>query len=74
MLFDQKDYAGALKMLDGDQDDAFVPLFANLKGDVLVAQGKTAEAREAYKLALAKLDPKSPMKAVVEIKLDGVGG
>ena len=74
VLFDQKDYAGALKMLDGDQDDAFVPLFANLKGDVLVAQGKTAEAREAYKLALAKLDPKSPMKAVVEIKLDGVGG
>jgi predicted negative regulator of RcsB-dependent stress response len=74
VLFDEKDYAGALKLLDGTQDDAFVPLFANLKGDVLVAQGKTAEAREAYKLALAKLDPKSPMKAVVEIKLDGVGG
>lgn len=74
VLFDQKDYDGAMKLLDGTHDDAFVPLFADLKGDVLVAQGKTAEAREAYKLALAKLDPKSPLKAVVEIKLDGVGG
>ncbi len=71
---DLKDYAGALKSLDGDHDEAFVPLFANLKGDVLVAQGKTEDARAAYKLALDKLDPKSPLKSVVEIKLGGVGG
>jgi predicted negative regulator of RcsB-dependent stress response len=71
---DQKDYAGALKLLDGEHDPAFAPLFDNLKGDVLVAQGKPEEARAAYKLALDKLDPKSPLKAVVEIKLGGVGG
>jgi predicted negative regulator of RcsB-dependent stress response len=71
---DLKDYAGAMKSLDGDHDEAFVPLFANLKGDVLAAQGKTDDARAAYKLALDKLDPKSPLKAVVEIKLGGVGG
>lgn len=74
VMFDQKNFDGALKQLDGPQDDAFVPLFASLKGDILVAQGKTADARAAYKLALDKLDPKSPMKAVVEIKLDGLGG
>ncbi|MDR3393772.1 MAG: tetratricopeptide repeat protein [Parasulfuritortus sp.] len=71
---DIKDYDGAMKLLDGDHDEAFVPLFANLKGDALVAQGKTDDARAAYKLALDKLDPKSPLKAVVEIKLGGVGG
>ena len=74
VLQDQKDYAGALKLLDGDQDAAFVPLFASARGDVFVAQGKTDEARTAYKLAMDKMDPKSPLKAVVEIKLEGVGG
>jgi predicted negative regulator of RcsB-dependent stress response len=71
---DLKDYAGAMKSLEGDHDEAFVPLFANLKGDVFAAQGKTDDARQAYKLALDKLDDKSALRAVVEIKLDGLGG
>jgi predicted negative regulator of RcsB-dependent stress response len=74
VLQDQKDYAGALKLLDGEQDPAFVPLFASARGDVFLAQGKIDEARTAYKLAMDKMDPKSPLKPVVEIKLEGVGG
>lgn len=74
VLLDQKDYAGAMKQLDGEHDAAFAPLFANLKGDVLVAEGKADEARASYKLAMDKLDQKNPLRATVEVKLDGLGG
>ncbi len=74
ILLDQKNYAEALKQLEGAHDPAFDALFANLKGDVLLAQGNSAAANAAYKEALAKLEAKSPLKAVVEMKLDGIGG
>ncbi len=74
LLFDQKDPAGALKLLYEPFDPAFQGLAGQLKGDVLVAQGKTTEARAAYKLALEKLDDKSSLKPLVEIRLDGLGG
>lgn len=71
---DQKDYDGALKTLAVEPAPAFAALFADLKGDILVQQGKAEDARAAYRLALEKIDPKSPMKPVVEAKLDGLGG
>lgn len=74
VLLDEKDYAGALELLDKPHDVAFAGLYAQLKGDVLVAQGKPREARAAYRLALEKLGDASPLKPLVEIKLDGVGG
>jgi len=73
VLFDEKDYDGALKQLAEKHDAAYEGLYAQLKGDVFSAQGKTNEAREAYRLALDKLDDKSPLKPLVEIKLDGLG-
>ena len=74
VMLDQKDYAGAMKLLDGKHEAAFAALFANLKGDVLAAQGKGAEARAAYQQAIDVLDAKDPLKSVVEIKLAGLGG
>jgi predicted negative regulator of RcsB-dependent stress response len=74
VLLDQKDYAGALKLLEIEPDAAFAALFADLKGDVMAAQNKIEEARSSYKLALEKMDAKSPMKPMVEAKLEGVGG
>lgn len=73
ILFDEKDFAGALKQLAEKHDEAYSGLYAQLQGDVLAAQGKAKEAREAYQLALKKLDDKSPLKPLVEIKLDGLG-
>ncbi len=73
VLFDEKDYDGALKQLAEKHDAAYEGLYAQLKGDVFSSQGKTNEAREAYRLALDKLDDKSPLKPLVEIKLDGLG-
>lgn len=74
LLLDEKNYAEALKLLDAKHDDAFAGLYADLKGDVLAAQGKPAEARTAYTAALAKSDPKSPAYGnFVQVKLDALG-
>jgi predicted negative regulator of RcsB-dependent stress response len=72
--FEEKDIPGALKLLEAPFDAAFMGLAEQLKGDLLAAQGKTAEARDAYKLALEKLGDKSSLKPLVEIRLDGLGG
>jgi len=74
LLFEQKELDAALKQLEDAFDPAFQGLEAQLRGDILVAQGKTAEAREAYKRALQQLGDKSPLTPLVEIRLDGLGG
>ena len=73
ILLDEKNDEEALKVLDSPHGQAFVGLFADLRGDVLVAQGQVADARAAYKTALANLDEKSPYRQVVQMKLDGLG-
>ncbi|MDD4964783.1 MAG: tetratricopeptide repeat protein [Gallionella sp.] len=73
ILLDAKQYADALKQLEGEHPAAFDALYADLKGDVLAAQGKTAEAQAAYKLAFDKTDAKSNYRNLIEIKLDGLG-
>lgn len=73
VLLDEKNYAEALKSLGGQSSPAFAGLFADLSGDVLIAQGKVAEARTAYKLALEKIDAKSAYRQIVQMKLDGLG-
>jgi predicted negative regulator of RcsB-dependent stress response len=48
-------------------------LYADLRGDVLAAAGKPAEARAAYKLALEKSEPSSSYRRLIEVKLDAMG-
>jgi len=74
VLLDEKQYDEALKTLDANTDEAFAPLYADLRGDVLGAAGKNADARSAYQAALAKLDVKSAYRAYVQAKLDALGG
>lgn len=73
LLLDEKNYDEAMKHLNATHPEAFTGLFADLKGDVLSAQGKTAEAKVAYQLALEKLDAKSTYRNLVQLKLDGLG-
>ena len=73
-MLDEKQYDDALKTLDIKTDDAFIGLFADLRGDILAAMGKNAEAKAAYEIALAKIDPKSPYRAFVQVKFDALGG
>jgi predicted negative regulator of RcsB-dependent stress response len=73
VLLDEKKYDEALKLLETPHADSLSALYADLKGDVLVAQNKTAEARAAYQLALDKSEAKSTYRALVQIKLDALG-
>jgi predicted negative regulator of RcsB-dependent stress response len=71
---DEKQYDEALRLLDEKHPESFDGLYADLRGDVLVAQGKLSEARAAYKQALEKLAPEATYRLIVQVKLDGIGG
>lgn len=73
VLLDEKKYAEALALVDSKHVEAFSGLYADLKGDILVAQGKLAEARGAYQLAFDKSDAQSPYRTMVQAKLDALG-
>jgi len=71
---DEKQYDDALKLLDQPHPESFTGLYADMRGDILVAQGKLAEAKAAYKLALEKLPAEGNYRILVQVKLDGIGG
>ena len=73
VLLDQKQYDDALKLVDTQHADAFSALYADLKGDLLVAQNKLPEARAAYQLALDKSEARSAYRALIQVKLDALG-
>lgn len=71
---DQGAHAAALKTLAAPHSDAFGFRFDDLKGDVLLAQDKPAEARAAYQAAFGKMEDANPYRNIVELKLDALGG
>ena len=73
LQFEEKDYAGALKTLGKKHTSGFDGLFADLKGDVLVAQGKPTDAKVAYKEALEKLDSQGRLLKFTQHKLEVLG-
>jgi predicted negative regulator of RcsB-dependent stress response len=74
LQFQEKKYDDALKTLADKHDPAYDGLLSDLKGDILVAQGKPAEAKKAYGEALAKLDERGKFRKYTEQKLDALGG
>jgi predicted negative regulator of RcsB-dependent stress response len=73
-LLDDKQYDAALAALDAKTDDAFAGVYADLRGDILSAAGRQADAKAAYQVALAKVDPKSPYRGFIQVKFDALGG
>jgi len=82
VMLDEKAYDDAIKQLAVEPAAGFAPRFAELRGDVFAAQGKTAEARNAYDLALQEFDAltkddearqRSGYKDVVQTKRDALG-
>lgn len=71
---DEKQYDQALALLERGHPEAYDGLYADLRGDVLVAQDRLPEARAAYRLALEKLPAESSFRMLVQAKLDGIGG
>jgi predicted negative regulator of RcsB-dependent stress response len=73
VLLDEKNYAEALKLVDAKPVESMAGLYADLKGDILLTQGKRAEARGAYQLALDKSEAGSPYRSAIQLKLDSLG-
>lgn len=75
ILLDEKAYDDGLKLVAEPASDAFKGLFADRRGDLLAALGKSDDARHAYRTALdafANGDPSE--KQLVQFKLDALGG
>lgn len=73
VLLDEKNYSEALKLIDAKHVETLAVLYADLKGDILVTQGRRAEARGAYQLALDKSEAGSPYRSAIQLKLDSLG-
>jgi predicted negative regulator of RcsB-dependent stress response len=75
VLLDEKAYDEALAQLEAKHAPAMAAQYAALKGDILSANGKVAEAKAAYRLALEKSDERSgAFRASVQLRLDALGG
>ncbi len=70
---DAKAYPEALKALEGSAPKEFDSLFADRRGDVLIAQGKRDEATAEWKKAYTAMDERLEYRRLVEIKLNSVG-
>lgn len=74
LLLDEKAYDEALKVLDTTPSPLMDPLFLNARGDILLAQGKNAEARSTFRLALEKTPAKQvAAKELLQLKIDAMG-
>lgn len=74
MLLDEKKFDEALKQLPAEAPPAFAALVADRRGDILLAQGKTDEARAAYRAAYDAMDPTLDYRRLVDAKLTALGG
>lgn len=84
VLFDDQALDEALKLLTGEPVPAFAARYDELRGDILVAQNKKAEARSAYQAALTKQDAidkaagsqngrETQYRGLLQMKLDSLG-
>ena len=75
VLLDEKAHDEALALLAAKHAPALEGQYAALKGDVLVASNKTADAKAAYRQALEKTDERSgAFRDSVHLRLDALGG
>jgi predicted negative regulator of RcsB-dependent stress response len=73
VLLDLKRYDEALKLLDDLDGAEFGALASDRRGDILLAQGKSEEAKAAYQKAWAAMEPKLDYRRIVEAKLNVLG-
>lgn len=72
VLLDEKKYGEAVGLLETKHGESFDGLYADLKGDILSAMGKPADARAAYQIALEKIGGKGTYHNIVQMKMDAL--
>jgi predicted negative regulator of RcsB-dependent stress response len=73
LYLDKKAYDEALKALSGIELTSFLPLVADRKGDILMAQGQTAAAKAEYEKAYKTMEDENDYRRLVEAKLNALG-
>ena len=73
MMIEAKQYDEAIKQLDATKANAFAALVADRRGDVLLAQGRPADAKAAYLAAYKGMDERVGYRQLVDAKLTALG-
>ena len=73
ILVEEKKYEDALKRANEVDNEGYLGLSNDLKGDILNAMGKKEEAKKAYLEALKRFGPKDPYAKFTQEKLESLG-
>uniref|UniRef100_UPI00334087CF YfgM family protein n=1 Tax=Castellaniella defragrans TaxID=75697 RepID=UPI00334087CF len=73
LLMQEKKFDEALSQLQGEAPVGFAALFADRRGDILAAQGKSAEAVAAWQEAIHAFGD-DPAAQIVQLKIDALNG
>ena len=73
ILVEEKKYEDALKRVNKVDNEGYLGLSNDLKGDILNAMGKKEEAKKAYLEALKRFGPKDPYAKFTQEKLESLG-
>jgi predicted negative regulator of RcsB-dependent stress response len=73
IALEAKAYDEALAQLAAKMPAAFAALADDRRGDVLLAQGKNAEAKAQYTKAYAAMDERAQYRGLLEVKLNALG-
>ncbi len=73
ILVEEKKYEDALKKANNVDNEGYLGLSNDLKGDILNAMGKKEGAKKAYQEALKRFGPKDPYAKFTQEKLESLG-
>ena len=73
ILVEEKKYDEALKKANAVDNEGYLGLSNDLKGDILNAMGKKEDAKKAYQEALKRFGPKDPYARFTQEKLETLG-
>jgi len=73
ILVEEKKYEDALKKVNDVDNEGYLGLANDLKGDALNAMGKKEDAKKAYQEALKRFGPKDPYAKFTQEKLESLG-
>ena len=73
VLLAQEKHDAALAELTGIEAGSFKAMYEELRGDILLGQGKNKEAHEAFQSAINTLEPTSQNRVMLKMKMDSIG-